>query len=578
MIKIKLLNAESEALLTHEHVWVEIERISLALGRNFKQFIREEGESLYFEAAEGTLDPDNWYKIPRYGTEGDIADSPAAFALFFLTTTTMPFAEHHIDWADFCWVCFDNKVGAIIEAFRGSGKSIFMRILMTYLMGLNPKKSSLIVRSADTPARKTAEGIAKIISDHQGWRLWFKDIEPKSKPGQSGGEWSATAGYSVVDLSEDHDEWVAMESARTSPSLTKFGLGSKSVLGSRVTLAMLADDLHDEENSDSAVQLDRMVTRFQGIVENSRTPESRLVIIGTPWSLQDLLQQLPLTGEYRKIKTPITLEGTYPGTPTWPEHYPEWAITKLFNKDMKAGKMEFKRNQLLDLEADIAVQLTWHEFPHRKVEDHWFRRMGIDFAELEPGASGGGRSYFCVAVSAQDPESGAWIIIDGFIGQVTQEAAENVIVDLHEKHGGRQFVEVVCMEAIGGGAIFEQYMARMHKEMRIIGEKGGGVAKEVRWERMLAPQMGRKKILVSNKDHPFLDRVRQALKQYPNIGKRGDWAADIMDALVWTHFYAFHETGDPLRRGPQRQEPEPNPYFAFGNSPGGGTYEEVENA
>jgi hypothetical protein len=180
-------------------------------------------------------------------------------------------------------------------------------------------------------------------------------------------------------------------------------------------------------------------------------------------------------------------------------------------------------------------------------------------------------------VTAQEPESGAWIIIDGFLGQVTQEQAENTIVDLHEKHGGELLVELICMEAIGGGAVFEQYMIRMHRDMKIIGEKGGGVAKEVRWERMLAPQLGRKKILVSDKDHPFLDRVRTTLKQYPRIAKRGDWAADVMDSLVWAHYHAFLETGDPLRRRSLILEEEDNPFFAFGNVPGGGDHE-VTNA
>ena len=382
MVSVLLLHSESEAKLTHDHVRKELERISLALGRDFLQFLVERDGNLYFEAPEGALRPENWKFIPRYGTEGGVADSPVAFALFFLTVTGMPFAPHHIMWSDFCWECFDDRVGAIIEAFRGSGKSIFMRLLMAYLIGLYPEKSSLVLRSADVAARKTAEGIAKIISDHQAWRLWFPPIEPKSKPGQAGGEWSAQAGYSVVDISRDEDEWTVIEAARTSPTLTKFGLGSKSVLGSRVTLAMLADDLHDEENSESPSQLERMISRFQGIVENSRTPESRLAMIGTPWAVNDLLQQLPRTGEYRKLKTPITLEGTYPGTPTWPEHYDESAIDKLYNKDLTAGKIEFKRNQLLDLEAEIATQMTWNEYPYGKIQDYWPVRIGVDFAEL----------------------------------------------------------------------------------------------------------------------------------------------------------------------------------------------------
>ncbi|KKM18182.1 hypothetical protein LCGC14_1668350, partial [marine sediment metagenome] len=153
--------------------------------------------------------------------------------------------------------------------------------------------------------------------------LWFPSVVPKSKPGQAGGEWSAQTGYSVRDKSVDRDEWQGIENSRTSPTLTKFGLGSKSVLGSRVTLAMLADDLHDEENSASPEQIKNMISRFQGVVENSRTPGSVLAIIGTPWGRHDLLQQLPTTSEYRKFRTPITEEGTWPGTPTWPEWYDE---------------------------------------------------------------------------------------------------------------------------------------------------------------------------------------------------------------------------------------------------------------
>src|SRR3990172_11285055 len=124
MISVLLLHSESEARLTPKHVYDEVERISSRIGRDFRGFIKERDGSLYFEAADGTLSPKNWVSIPRYGTEGAGADSPPAFALFFLTVMGMPFAPHHIGWADFVWECVETKVGAIIEAFRGSGKSI----------------------------------------------------------------------------------------------------------------------------------------------------------------------------------------------------------------------------------------------------------------------------------------------------------------------------------------------------------------------------------------------------------------------------------------------------------------------
>ena len=560
MISVLLLHSESEAKLTRKHVHDEIERISLRLGRDFTQFVKERDDKIYFEGAEGALSPARWKYIPRYGTDGDIADSAAGFALFFLTTTGMPFAAHHIDWADFVWECFAARVGAIIEAFRGSGKSIFMRILMAYLIGLYPEKSSLIIRSAATPAQKTAEGIAKIIANHHGWGLWFPPVEPKSKPGQAGGEWSAQSGYSVVDRSVEDDIWQVIEAARTSPTLTKFGLGSKSVLGSRVTLAMLADDLHDEENSASPVQLENMITRFQEIVENSRTPESRLVIIGTPWGLEDLLQQLPRTGEYRKIRTPITIEGTYPGTPKWPEHYDAEAIDKLYNKDLSPGKIGFKRNQLLDLTADIDQLFSWRYYDG-KIEDFWLVRMGIDFAHLEAGATAQGRSYFAITVTLQEPISGSWIVVDGYVGQLSMSQAERIVLDLYNKYGRKPRVEAIVVEKAGDGRLFLEQLARLPVDMPLLGEPTGGIAKEVRWEATLEPALAGERILIhDNKTHPYLDKVIKALSMYPNIQKRGDWAADILDSMVWAHYHAFLNYGDPIRRRLTKVK-EPNPWL-----------------
>jgi hypothetical protein len=561
MISVLLLKSESEAKITHEHVHKEIERISAALGRDFKQFIVERDSNLYFEANEGALSPDNWTLIPRYGTESGNADSPAGYALFFLVITGMPFAKHHAGWADFEWECFQEKKGAIIEASRGFGKSVFQRVLLAFLIGLYPDKSSVIVRSAATPAQKTAEGIARIISDTGGWKLWFPKVNPKSKPGQVGGEWSGQAGYSVVDLSRPESEWATVEAARSSPTLTKFGIGSKSVLGARATLAMLADDLHDEENSASPGQLAQLITRFQEILEPARTPESRLSIIGTPWGPDDLLQVLPRTGEYKKLKTPITLEGTFPGTPTWPEMYDEEAIQKLYNKDTTPGKRGFKRNHLLNLEADIGRHFTYRFFPWRKIEAHWLVRMGIDFAHVEVGESLHNRSHFAISVTTQEPVSGAWIAFDGDVGLYTQSQSERIVQALFKKHGGNDRVEAIVVEKEGEGRLFAELLARLPEKMRIIAEPTGGVPKEVRWETGLESGLANERILISDKEgHPFLMQLVRSLNAYPNISKRGDMAADILDSMVWAHYFQFLEYGDLVRRR-RKKEPTPNPYF-----------------
>lgn len=559
-IEILLLQGKSEIRLTHKHVYDEIERISIRLGRDFRQFIVERDGNLYFSAPVGSLHPSKWIYIPRYGTEGDGPDSPSAFALFYLAATGWPLAKQHIEWADFAWECNEAGVGAIIEAARGLGKTIFMRILQAFLIGLYPSLSSVIVRASDGPARVSAERVAGIITDTDAWKLWFPHIRPKITQGQSGGAWSAVAGYSVVDDTVDSKEWAVIEAGRTSHTLTKFGLGGSGILGSRPSLTMLADDIHDDEDNNAPSVLETKINTFQAKLEPACTEGCRKLIIGTPWGLHDLLQILPRTGQWRKIRTPITLEGTYPGTPTWIEMFDEEAITRRYEVDTSPGKIRFKKNYLLDLNAQIDLQINWESFPHRKIESSWLRRIGVDFAELEETASGRGRSYFAALVTAQDPMTGAWIVEDGVVEQVLQERAEDIVDSLHEKYGGLPTVELVCIEAVGGGAVWVQYMIRTRKNMNIIGENFSGIPKDVRWERALAPNLGKKRILISDKQHPFLDQVRIALSQYPNIGKRGDPNADILDAMVCAHWHAFQEGPDPIRRK-KRGEKKENPWL-----------------
>ena len=99
--------------------------------------------------------------------------------------------------------------------------------------------------------------------------------------------------------------------------------------------------------------------------------------------------------------------------------------------------------------------------------------------------------------------------------------------------------------------------------MPLTGETGGGVQKEVRWENTLEPALAGERILISDQEnHPFLKMTKTALNKYPNISKRGDPSADVLDALVWAHFHAFLQYGDPIRRR-LKKVPEPNPYWSL---------------
>ena len=562
MIKAKLLGSKPPHMnIGHGDVIKSLERISEGLGYNFVDagFLKPDGDDLFIVAPRGIFNPSQWSNLERVGTNREPADGPCGLALFFLFNMGLPFAEHHWDWAIHQYNCWNSGLGAIIEASRGFGKSIFMRASMAHQIGMYPDRANLVIRASDRMAIDTVEGIAGIMTGNP-WQLSFPNVVPKLKPGQSGGAWSAHQGYCVVDITRP-DDWASVEASRTSPTLFKFGYGSR-LLGGRVTGCMLIDDIHDRSNALNTMQREELIELVVGDIMPMLWPGSRITIIGTPQGENDLLQRLPETPRFNKIRTPITKEGTYPGTPVWPEAFGEDRIREIYEEDISPSKIEFKKNRLLDLEAEIERHFTFTMFPHSKIENHWAIRMGVDYAAIDAGDSVKGRSAFAVLVTTQEPVSGAWIPCDGFVGHVTQSQADRIINDLYNKYGRKPRVEVICVEEIGSGKEFERILARNTPSMPLLGETGGGVPKEVRWENNLEPMLAGERILISDQDHPFLKSLVLALKSYPNVSKRGDPSADILDAMVWAHYHAFLTYGDPVRRR-QKKEPTPNPYYSL---------------
>jgi hypothetical protein len=563
MIRIKLLldNALQGAIVSPNAVRKEVERISIAIGRDFTKFIRTEDDQLIFVAPEGALSPKRWNRLLPYGPNPIpnpeiMADSPEGFALFFLTATTLPLLSHQQTWADHCWKCWNTRISPVIIASRGFGKSIFMRNLMAYGTGLYPHLENLIIRVADAPARKAAEGIANIIVNNPAWKLWFPEVMPKSRPGQAGGEWSAGTGYSVIDITVPEDEWALMEASRTSPTISKFGIGGAGVLGSRTSNLMLADDLH--RAGETPNETETIKTRFISEVEPTRQPTSRLGMIGTPWNDEDLTQTLPESPQYNKIETPITIEGTWPGTPTCPEIFNADAIQALWEADTSPGKREFMKNRLLKLVGDFDKHFSFRVV--RLYEDHWFHRIGNDYAAGE--GVGPERSYYALVVIAQHPESGVWVIIDGIVARVTQSQAERL---MHEYYNKYKNVEAVSIEEAAGGKEFMHILVRSNPSMPIWGVTPGSESKERRWEMNLEPMFAGERVVLLDKEYVtdtgqaiFLSDVERALKRYPDIRKRGDKAADILDAIYYAVYHALIAFADPVRqikKRPERKHP-----------------------
>ena len=531
-IKIKWLDplAINMMFVTPADVYREIDRIAEEMGlkpSRLRAFIQEEDGLLYMVGRPGDLSPDRF--------PGVEFDSPAALALFFLAVTSLPMVAHQRRGADFCWECFRDEVGAILEWSRGFGKSLFAKCLLAYNIGLYPQKENLIIRQSATPAQKSAEDVAEIVSSSPGFRLFFPYIVPRSSPGQSGGEWSAQSGYGVLDLRLPPDQQAVVAAAHMSPSLQKFGFGQSGALGSRVTGVMLSDDLHDAENSESPNLLEQTIRHYISKLQPIVTGGGREVLIGTTWSLDDLLQILPETGRYRKMRVPITVEGTYPGTPSWPEACPTEIIDHKYAQDPSPDKREFKRNYLLNIDTNLNTHFSIVDYDHAQLAT-WSgmceKRIGIDYASAAKG-SASVHSKTAEVVIAQDPASGRWVIMDGVCAHLTQSQAEQQLRNLYQKH---PTCRLITIEESGSGMEMLALLQRMGN-LPVIGQGvAGHGSKEMRWQRDLEPMFHNGFIQVSDEKTVFLEQVRSALRRYPNYKARGDEGEDILDA-IWIAVY-----------------------------------------
>ena len=140
---------------------------------------------------------------------------------------------------------------------------------------------------------------------------------------------------------------------------------------------------------------------------------------------------------------------------------------------------------------------------------------------------------------------------------------------MHEYYRKYTNIEAVQIEEAAGGKEFAHILARANPSMPIWGVTPGSESKERRWEMNLEPMLASERLLILDKDHItdqrqaiFLSEVERALNRYPDIRKRGDKAADILDSIYYAVYYALIAVGDPVRYVPDKKKGK-NPFKGF---------------
>lgn len=507
-------------------------------------------------------------------------DSPESFAAFYKMMTDTDLPQHAWRWIRRIYEAKSKDRGMVIWGHRGSWKTTTLSIMFTaYRIGKEPHRANLILQNNDKTAQDTTAAIAKLIEHHPGWMRAFPFVVPDRAKG-----WGAL-GYEVHRTDIPYPEWVSLNAARKDPTLLGLGYASGSVIGKHPDGVLLIDDIHDEMNTVSILEREKVIQILKSTIlplsiqDTTKIVGYRMVTwmvaVGTPWTDDDAYHYLKDTGEYEFLSTPI-MEFCLPGEPgavefdhkelqgwfklLWPERYPAEVITSQYNL---SGKREFGRMYLLDLSMADEIGLKYHAYPAEQIDKKWPFSGGNDYASTieirGKVADEKNRSLFALCWGAKLPTGGA-VIYDGVVGRVTQAEGESHVIKGQEMFPN---YATTAVEMNGKGEEFFALLQR-HPNIKLLPFWTGGASKKNRHERELSPWLESGLIRISDADTPFLRALRKALKEWPNGN------LDVIDAV-----YAFAKTIPDVLVVPDFSETLPgymrrqkvkkiNPFTAFG--------------
>ncbi len=487
------------------------------------------------------------------GIFSDIEDTPEGFSVFFsmiakgVDGEPLVLTKHGMNWIQAAYDAYDKGMGTVIMAFRGASKSVVASAFMAFRIGQEPIKTNMIVRATHGAAKDTGQVIADIIEVNMAWSLFFPHVIP-----DIGGSWNQQSGYNVLDTRVPIGRWAQMMAGRgASKTLMVMPITSKSIRGKRVNGILLMDDLHQDENSESPVEIHKVLQYWNDALSPTRTRSPWTLLIGTPVASNDLLHTLMAQKAlFNSIVTPIRKSD---GSAQWSEFFPEEAIKLLEEGDITGGP-GFAKEYMCDLSLMMSRVFDYQTYPAEHINIRWKKRGGLDYASIEGATNLKHRSHAALATIAYNPDTADWVVDDVIVKQARQSEIEGWIIDAQNQNPNYEYTNI---EIDGKGAEFYAIAAR-NPGTRLKAEKTGGRNKLVRLERGLEPVLRTRRLKVSDGNTTGLNILRETLNNYPNIDKRGP-GLDVLDAVYWA---IYDDLMVPLnQRGRQTpKEKKPNPY------------------
>lgn len=199
------------------------------------------------------------------------------------------FSEQEITLPDHlrpvAWILGDKNIdAAMLIISPGAGKSLLCDVAYPcYEIGYDPTISIMGVSSGADLMVDFLQTSMKILEENPIYKLLFPNIEPDENSG-----WSTSRGIFVKRPA----------TGQVSPSYQATGYSSKKITGKHAKI-ILIDDIHDQENSGTADQIEKVEEFYYKTLIGRQDPKgSRMIMVGRRWAEDDIYGRLKKSGDW----------------------------------------------------------------------------------------------------------------------------------------------------------------------------------------------------------------------------------------------------------------------------------------
>jgi predicted phage terminase large subunit-like protein len=291
-------------------------------------------------------------------------------------------ADFHEKWYSFLQYQFatlkgSNGIHHYLQFWpRGHGKTTGIILYVLWLIGNHPDIHIQIVSKTASQAESILSAIMTTIEFDEKYKQIFGTLKPAQPI-----KW--TSQQFIVSRME----------ISKNPTVKATGIMGP-ITGGRSDL-IIADDIIDEENIRTPLQLEKTLTWHNKVLAPTLYPWGGEIVIGTRWHYADIYANLMKLHPY-DVKKAIVETETY-CTSLWPKYWPIW---KLSQKRREIGSIIFDcqyQNDPTPMEGDLLKGEWLHPWLHPPIGT-------VDYyAGIDP--SMGENDYFGIAVIGVERQS-----------------------------------------------------------------------------------------------------------------------------------------------------------------------------